>query len=80
MQAKDALRLRIYELCRGRHLTVSGLSMLCGITQSTLCNILSGRNDSAYVSTIQKICDGLEMDLPVFFDSELFRNAEPSRR
>ncbi len=59
-----------------RDLTINGLSRVCGITQSTLNNIINGRNNSANVSTIQKICDGLEIDLPTFFDSDLFRNIE----
>ena len=76
MRQKEALQLRILELCECRSLTVNGLSGVCGITQSTLNNIVNGRNNSATVSTIQKICDGLEMDLPEFFDSDLFRNVE----
>lgn len=76
MRSKEALQRRIYELCDARHLSIHGLGTVCGITQSTLNNIVSGRNNSAYISTIQKICDGLEMDLPTFFDSDLFRNLE----
>lgn len=76
MRTKDALRLRILELCKARDLTVNGLSTVSGITQSTLNNIISGRNNSTTVATVQKICDGLEMDLPTFFDSDLFRNLE----
>lgn len=76
MRTKDAIRLRIVQLCRENSLTINGLSARCGITQSTLNNIVSGRNNSATVSTIQKVCDGLDMDLPQFFDSELFRNLE----
>jgi transcriptional regulator with XRE-family HTH domain len=76
MRTKEAIRQRILELCKCNGLTVNGLSGKCGITQSTLNNIVSGRNNSATVSTIQKVCDGLEMELPEFFDSELFRNIE----
>lgn len=76
MRIKEAICMRILQLCRENELTVNGLSARCGITQSTLNNIVSGRNNSATVSTIQKICDGLEMDLPEFFDSDLFRNIE----
>lgn len=76
MRSKEALRQRILELCQARGLTLNGLSTVCGITQSTLNNIISGRNNSTYVSTVQKICDGLGMDLPTFFDSDLFRNVE----
>ncbi|MGM9660329.1 MAG: helix-turn-helix domain-containing protein [Faecousia sp.] len=76
MRSKEALQRRICELCRENGLTLTGLSTLCGITQSTLNNIISGRNNSVTVSTVQKICDGLEIDLPTFFDSDLFRNLE----
>jgi len=76
MRSKEALCRRILELCDARGLSVNGLGQVCGITQSTLNNIISGRNNSTTVSTIQKICDGLEIDIPDFFDSDLFRNIE----
>lgn len=76
MRSKEALCLRILELCDSRELTLNGLSAVCGITQSTLNNIVSGRNNSTTVATVQKICDGLEIDLPTFFNSDLFRNIE----
>ena len=77
MTSTEALRQRIMQLCREHNLTLNGLSARCGITQSTLNNIVSGRNHSATVSTIQKICDGLEIDLPTFFCCDLFQNLEP---
>lgn len=76
MRSKEALRLRILELCDQNNLTVSGMCAVCGITQSTMNNLMRGRNNSLTVSTVQKICDGLEIDLPQFFDSDLFRSLE----
>lgn len=76
MRTKEAVCRRILQLCRENDLSVNALSIRCGITQSTLNNIVSGRNNSATVSTIQKICDGLDMNLPEFFDSDLFRGLE----
>lgn len=76
MRSKEALRLRILELCDTHSLTLNGLCAICGITQSTLNNLIRGRNNSLTVSTVQKICDGLDMNLPEFFDSDLFRNIE----
>ena len=76
MRSKEALQMRVRELCDQRRLTLNGLCAVSGITQSTLNNLVSGRNNSATVSTVQKICDGLCMDLPTFFDSDLFRNLE----
>lgn len=76
MRLKNSVRLRILELCAEQDLTPGGLCTRCGITPSTLNNIVRGRNNSTTVSTIKKICDGLEMDLPAFFDSDLFRVVE----
>ncbi len=76
MRVKEATQLRITQLCQERGLTLNGLARVCGMTQSTLNNIISGRNNSTNVSTIQKICDGLEIDMATFFDSDLFRNNE----
>lgn len=76
MRSKEALQLRILQLCGEYNLTLNGLGTICGVTQSTLNNIVSGRNNSANVSTLQKICDGLNIDLPTFFNSDLFRNVE----
>ena len=58
MQIGNAVKLRIIELCDERNITINKLSTMCGITQSTLNNIISGRNKSMTVSTVKKICDG----------------------
>lgn len=71
-----AVKLRIIELCDENKITVNKLSTLCGITQSTLNNIVSGRNNSTTVSTVKKICDGLNISIAEFFNSELFYNLE----
>lgn len=76
MRSKEALQLRILELCDQNNLTINGLCRVCGITQSTLNNIINGRNNSITVSTAQKICDGLEINLTEFFNSPLFQDIE----
>ena len=76
MTISKAVIFRILELCRQRDITLNKLSTICGITQSTLNNIVSGRNNSTTVSTIQKICDGLEITILDFFTSPLFENLE----
>ncbi|MEI3551307.1 MAG: helix-turn-helix transcriptional regulator [Acutalibacteraceae bacterium] len=67
---------RIAELCEEKHITINKLANISGITQSTLNNIMSGRNNSTTISTIQKICDGLEITVTDFFDSPLFLGIE----
>ena len=76
MNVGNAVRLRIMELCNNNNITLNRLSTICGITQSTLNNIISGRNTSTTVSTVKKICDGLEISILEFFNSPYFENLE----
>jgi len=71
MDITTAVRDRIFELCKEQKITINKLGTICGITQSTLKNIISGRN-GATVITLKKICDGLEININDFFNSELF--------
>ena len=80
MDIGEAVRERILELCREKKLSVNKLSSLSGVTQSTVHNIVSGRNHSATVSTIQKLCDGMGISIEEFFHSELFRGLEQELR
>ena len=70
--SSTAVRSRILELCRQRHITINRLATLSGVTQSTLNNIVSGRNNSATVATIKKLCDGLDITLRDFFNVPAF--------
>ena len=76
MTVGEACRKRILELCSERNITVNKLAIYSGVTQSTLNNIVSGRNNSVTVSTLKKLCDGLEMPITDFFLSDLFSNLE----
>ena len=76
MTVGEACRKRILELCSERNITVNKLAIYSGVTQSTLNNIVSGRNNSVTVSTLKKLCDGLEMTITDFFKSDLFLNLE----
>lgn len=76
MDVGSAVRLRILELCNENNITVNKLATVSGITQSTLNNIVNGRNNSTTVSTVKKICDGLNITLIDFFSSAVFSNLE----
>lgn len=77
MNIGNAVKLRILELCEIHNITVNKLATLSGITQSTLSNIVGGRNDSTTISTIKKLCDGLEITIQDFFNSDIFDDLEP---
>ncbi len=76
MNIGEAVKERILELCRQKDISVNKLSTLSGVTQSTLNNIVSGRNRSTTISTIKKLCDGLGITIQDFFQSSLFLDLE----
>jgi transcriptional regulator with XRE-family HTH domain len=43
-----------------------------GVSQSTINNIVSGRNRSTTVTTVKKLCDGLGITLGEFFSTKEF--------
>jgi transcriptional regulator with XRE-family HTH domain len=76
MTARNAVRQRIIELCNERSVTVNKLSIICGVTQSTFNNIINTGSNNPTISTITKICNGLDITVREFFDAEIFENIE----
>ncbi len=76
MRIGQAVRERIIELCQEQDISINKLSNISGVTQSTVNNIVSGRNRSATISTIKKLCDGFGITIQDFFESELFHDLE----
>ena len=76
MLIQQAIQERIIQLCKESGITINRLATISGITQSTLQNTTSGRNNSITLSTLKKICDGLDISIKEFFNSPLFDNLE----
>lgn len=67
---------RIHELCKERDITPNALSYMAGISQSTIKSILNGESKNPGIVTIKKICDGFDISLIDFFNTEKFSNLE----
>jgi len=76
MDIGNATRTRILELCKMHGITLNKLATISGLTQSTVNNFVIGRNNSTTISTLKKICDGLEITITDFFDDAIFQNLE----
>ncbi len=76
MNVGEAVKERIIQLCYEHSISVNRLATISGVTQSTVNNIISGRNNSTTISTIKKLCDGLGITIQEFFNSELFSKLE----
>lgn len=72
----DLVVERIYELCTERNITPNALSYMAGVSQSTIKSILNGESKNPGIVTIKKICDGFDISLIEFFDTDKFKNIE----
>ncbi|MBQ7756580.1 MAG: helix-turn-helix transcriptional regulator, partial [Oscillospiraceae bacterium] len=70
MNISQAVAERIIELCKERNITVNKLSTISGVTQSTVNDIVNHRARNIGVVTIKKLCDGLEISITEFFETE----------
>lgn len=76
MRISEAVVKRLYQLCDERNLTVNKISNISGVTQSTVSDIVNGTTSNAGIATIKKLCDGFEISIRTFFDSDLFDDLE----
>lgn len=76
MCISEAVALRIVELCKERQITVNKLSTISAVTQSTVNDIVNHRAKNIGIVTIKKLCDGMNITITDFFDTETFRNLE----
>ena len=67
---------RIVELCKERNITPNALSYRAAVPQSTLKSILNNESLNPGIVTIKKLCDGLEISLSDFFNTDVFSNLE----
>ena len=76
MNIKQAVEKRIIELCQERNIAINSLANISGVAPSTIYSMLNEKSQNPGVVTIQKICDGLEINIRDFFNSDLFENIE----
>jgi len=76
MSTAECVRNRILELCRERNLSIHGLACSAGISPSTVKSILNGASKNPGIVTIKMLCDGLNISLTEFFDTDAFRELE----
>ena len=76
MTAKDAVVNRFQEICAQRGIKANELANLAGVTPSTVYSMMDGNRRDLSIITIKKLCDGLDITITEFFDTETFKNLE----
>lgn len=76
MLLPEAIKLRILELLNTKKLSAYKLSYQGGISPSNISDVLRGKVTEPTISTILHICEGANITLKDFFDSDLFNDVE----
>ncbi len=76
MNTKEAVAIRIVELCNERKIATNALANISGVSPSTVYSMLNEKSQNPGVVSIKKLCDGLDITLREFFDSPIFDDIE----
>ena len=71
MTVKDAVAKRFEQICEQRGIRPNELANLSGVTPSTVYSMLDPSRQRVSITTIKKLCDGLELTLGEFFSCAL---------
>ena len=76
MGVKDAVAARFAAICRQRGMKYNELAVKSGVTPSTVYSMMDARRRELSITTIKKLCDGLDMTLGEFFSTDDFDRLE----
>lgn len=79
MKLNEAVSKRLVELLSNSNMTQYQLSMKSGVPKSTIGNVVNCQYESVKLRIIHELCQGLQINVSEFFDSQLFNedNLEP---
>ncbi len=76
MGVKNAVAERFKSICAKRGITPNELASISGVTPSSVYSMFDEKRRNISIILIKKLCDGLDMPLSEFFDSEEFTSLE----
>ena len=80
MGIKNAVVMRIKELCKEKGIKFNTLATESGVTPSTIYSLLDESRKDVGILVLKKLCDGMGISITDFFDSDIFRNLEQEIR
>lgn len=76
MTVKDAVVKRFRELCADQGIKLNELANRSGVTPSTVYSMMDENRRELSITTIKKLCDGLDITLGEFFSTDEFDELE----
>lgn len=76
MNITEAVKKRFEELCYQRNINFCKLASLSGVPYTTVKSIFYNQSQNPGIVTIKKLCDGLDIPITEFFNTECFSRLE----
>ena len=76
MNTYMTVKNRITQLLGEKNMSIHRLAMESAVAPSSIKNILYGKSQNPGIVTLKMLCDGLNITLIDFFDTEAFKNLE----
>ncbi len=76
MNITEAVKKRFEELCFKNDINFCKLASLSGVPYTTVKSIFYNQSKNPGIATIKKLCDGLNITITEFFNTEYFINLE----
>ncbi len=76
MLIKDAVVYKFQKICIERGIKYNALANISGITPSTVYSMFDENRRDVSITTIKKLCDGLDISIIDFFNDDVFKNLE----
>lgn len=76
MDTYTAVKNRILQLLEEKNMSIYKLATESAVPPSTVKNILYGKSKNPGIVTLKMLCDGLDITLIDFFDTNEFHNLE----
>lgn len=77
MDTYNKVKERLFVLLENNHMSIHKLAIESSVPPSTIKNILYGKSKNPGVVTIKMLCDGLNISLYEFFETEDFKSLDP---
>lgn len=76
MEVKEMVVIRFKEILKERNMKKNELAVISGVTPTTVYTMMDSKRKDIKITTIKKLCDGLEITLGEFFSTPEFDNLE----
>lgn len=76
MTIAEATKQRIEELCNERGINFCQLATMSAVPYTTVKSIIYSQSKNPSITTIKKICDGLDITIIDFFNTDTFKNLD----